>query len=174
MQRRSILEIPYPVARFPTCRPTFKLFACSCSSGVDQSTCSGCGGIVVCKHSRTRWKTTRLHLSAATPRASSTSVIISFLFFINFLFSSLLRFGAPQSSPAKITRASQSSQPKIAAVLRRCLNQLDRKEVALSSLAFAPHLFSPDVVLVDLGFISYLLGTHSRNSFLKVNTGVRS
>ena len=128
----------------------------------------------MCKHSRTRWKTTRLHLSAATPRASSTSVIISFLFFINFLFSSLLRFGAPQSSPAKITRASQSSQPKIAAVLRRCLNQLDRKEVALSSLAFAPHLFSPDEVLVDLGFISYLLGTHSRNSFLKVNTGVRS
>ena len=154
MQRRSILEIPYPVARFSTCRPTFKLFACSCSSGVDQSTCSGCGGIVVCKHSRTRWKTTRLHLSAATPRASSTSVIISFLFFI-LIFSFLLcfRFGAPQSSPAKITRASQSSQPKIAAVLRRCLNQLDRKEVALSSLAFAPHLFSPDVVLVDLGFI---------------------
>ena len=103
-----------------------------------------------------------------------SNYFFSFLFFINFLFSSLLRFGAPQSSPAKITRASQSSQPKIAAVLRRCLNQLDRKEAALSSLAFAPHLFSPDVVLVDLGFISYLLGTHSRNSFLKVNTGVRS
>ena len=94
MQRRSILEIPYPVARFSTCRPTFKLFACSCSSGVDQSTCSGCGGIVVCKHSRTRWKTARLHLSAATPRASSTSVIISFLFFSLLIFSFLLCFAS--------------------------------------------------------------------------------
>ena len=78
--------------------------------------------------------------------------------------------------------AISPSKRKIANMLlrradARCLNylnQLDRKEVALSSLAFAPHLFSPDVVLVDLGFISYLLGTHSRNSFLKVNTGVRS
>jgi hypothetical protein len=72
-----------------------------------------------------------------------SNYFFSFLFFINFLFSSLLRFGAPQSSPAKITRASQSSQPKIAAVLRRCLNQLDRKEAALSSLAFRAAPFLP-------------------------------